>query len=559
MNVLTHGTPFFCSYAPIELYEGPHDIRTVGNFAGAQYRYDPLTETAHDVVGRIRREWAPDLLLCWMPEIHPPPPGIEESPIPTVALVSDWNVFYPVLNVNLSRYDLVLCDTPGTVALESDRVSPTHLFPLYSQITPIHRPYGRPKDIDVVFVGNLNHASHPVRARYLERLAKLSDRHRIVIATDVQGEAYGRMLSRARIVFNHSIRGEANLRIFETMACGSVAFIEESNLEARRWFDVDRELVLYNDENFEARIEHVLGNPREADAIARRGMAKVQAYAGERRFTELIERAATLPRSGRPFRLLSPEEQLYQDFLMYGFSQWSVYRRMESELLPKLLKLLPEDPRVWTALGQHLANPYSVADNEERRQKRYLKAFVQAHRLSPESAPYALNAATAFRSCGLESQEADYLNWVLLATDLSGAGNVVGAVASPFYIRWHRALAEKRTTLAMLHAEAHIRMGTILARRGEPGLAEEHLLNARALDPVNVGGRLLLAEIQWADGRRSEASDTLRSSLPDMPMDPAPRDRLCRMLIEMGLKHEARILAEETLRILRACDVTLPD
>jgi hypothetical protein len=363
MNVLTHGTPFFCSYAPIELYEGPHDIRTVGNFAGAQYRYDPLTETAHDVVGRIRREWAPDLLLCWMPEIHPPPPGIEESPIPTVALVSDWNVFYPILNINLSRYDVVLCDTPGTVALESDQVSPTHLFPLYSQITPIHRPYGQPKDIDVVFVGNLNHASHPV----------------------------------------------------------------------------------------------------------------------------------------------------------------------------------------------------PIAENDERRQKRYLKAFVQAHRLSPASAPYALNAATAFQSCGLESQEADYLNGVLLATDLAGAENVVGAVASPFYIRWHRALSEKRTTPAMVHAEAHIRMSTILARRGEPGLAEEHLLNARALDPVNVGGRLLLAEIQWADDRRSEASDTLRTSLPDMPMDPAPRDRLCSMLVEMGLKHEARILAEETLRILRACAVTPTD
>ncbi len=558
MRVLSHGTPFFCDYAPIRLYDGPHEIRSVGNYADADYRYDPISESATQVLDRIRRDWDPELLLCWMPEVHPPPLGIEQAPIPTVALVSDWNVFHAILKVNLARYDVALCDRPGTVALASDLVSPVHLFPLYSQITPIHRIYDRPKDLDVVFVGNLNHASHPLRAKYLERLAKLSDRYRIVIATDVQGEAYARLLSRARIVFNHSIRGEVNLRVFETMACGSVAFLEESNLEVRDWFDVERELVLYNSGNFESQVEYVLAHPEEAESIAARGHETVQAYAGERRFTELIDRAAALPSGGRPFRSLPAEERLYQDFLMYGFSQWNVYRKLEAGLLPQLTKALPEDPRVWTALGQHLANAYSGSVPEEQRQQRYLKAFVKAHRLAPESAPYALNAATGFRSCGLESQEADYLNLALLASDLSGAGRIVGSVGSPFYVRWHRAVAEKNASLAMLHAEARNRLAVILARRGEAALAEEHLREARALDPANRGGVLLLAEIQWADGRRAEAIETLRSSLADMPMDPAPRDRLCAMLTDIGYKQETRILAEETLRILRACPDSPP-
>lgn len=553
MNVLNHGTPFFCDYSPVERYEGPHDIRTVGNFPGARYRYDPLSETAVQVIERIRGAWMPELLLCWMPEIHPPPAGIEESPIPTVALVSDWNVFSSILEVNLARFDAVLCDTPGTLALRSELVSPIHLFPLYSQIAPIHRPYGLRKDIDVVFAGNLNHASHPQRARYLERLAKLSDRYRIVITTEVQGEAYGRLLSRAHIVFNHSIRGEVNLRVFETMACGSVAFLEESNLEVRDWFDVERELVLYNEENFESRIARVLEDPDAAAAIAARGREKVQAYAGERRFTELVDRAAMLPSGGRPFRSLPTEERRFQDFLMYGFSQWSVYRRMETDMLPQLVKTMPGDPRVWTALGQHLASPFAIAASDEHRHRRYLKAFVHAQRLAPESAPYAFNAATAFRSLGMESQEADYLNLTALASDMEGAQTVVGSLASAFYIRWHRAVAERTATIAMVHAEARIRLAAILARRGEAPLAEEHLREARELDPANTGGQLLLAEIQWAGGRFAEAVDTLRASLPDMPMDPAPRDRLCEMLSELGRKHEARALAEETLRILRAC------
>lgn len=559
MNVLTHGTPFFCSYAPVERYAGRHDIRTLGNFDGAQYRYDPESEPAFEVVDRISREWQPDLLLCWMPEIHPPPRGVEHVPIPTVALVSDWNVFYPILQVNLARYDVVLCDTPGLSVLKSEHVSPAHVFPLYSQITPVHRPYDRPKDIDVVFVGNLNHGSHPIRAKYLERLAKLSDRYRIVIATDVQGEEYGRLLSRAHIVFNHSIRGELNLRVFETLACGSLALLEESNLEVRHWFDVERELVLYNAENFEARIIHFLEHPDEARAIAERGTEKVQQYAGERRFDELVDRASALPRSGRPFLALPSGERSYQDFLMYGFSQWPVYRRMESAMLSRLLQELPDDPRAWSALGQHLANPYArEADGEEQRKSRCLKAFVHAQRLAPDSAVYALNAATVFRSWGLESQEADYLNLTLLAEGLDGATTLVGSLSSPFYIRWHRAVAEHRATLAMIHAEARIRMGVILARRGEPGLAEEHLLVARELDPVNMGGCALLAEIQWAQGRCAEAVSTFETALPDMPMEAGVRDRLCEMLVESGRKQEARVLAEETLRIFTACPAQPP-
>ncbi|GMV95320.1 MAG: hypothetical protein AMXMBFR82_50980 [Candidatus Hydrogenedentota bacterium] len=559
MNVLTHGTPFFCSYAPVECYEGKHVIRTLGNFPEARYRYNPLTESTPEVLERIGRAWQPDILLCWMPEIHPPPRFVEESPIPTVALVSDWNVFYSILQVNLARYDVVLCDTPGTYTLESDLVSPVHLFPLYSQITPIHRPYDRPKDIDVVFVGNLNHGSHPIRARYLERLAKLSDRYRVVIATDVQGEAYGRLLSRAHIVFNHSIRGELNLRVFETMACGSLAFLEESNLEVRRWFDVDRDLVLYNTENFEVRLEHFLQHPDEARTIAERGREKVQGYAGERRFDALIDRVLELPRSGRRFRSLPATERLYQDFLMYGFSQWSVYRTMEAEMLPRLLRELPDDPRVWSSLGQHLVNPYVEAEGEEQRKSRCLKAFVQAHRLAPDSAVYALNAATVFRSWGMESQEADYLNLALLAEGMEGAPSLVGSVSSPFYIRWHRAVAEKHADAAMLRAEAHIRMAVILARRGEPVLAEEHLRKAVDLDPLNMGGHALLAEIQWAQGRRSEAVDTLQTALPDMPMDPGVRDRLCEMLVELGRKQDARVLAEETMRIFQACPEHPPE
>lgn len=552
MNVLSHGTPFFCDYDCLDRYAGPHEVRTAGNFERAQYRYDPCTENAPALLTRIARDWRPDLLLCWMPEIHPPPQRIEEAQVPTVALVSDWNVFYPLLETNLARYDAVLCDKAGTRALKSGLVKPCHLFPLYSQITKFHKPYPGPKDIDVAFVGNLNHTAHSVRARYLERLGRLSGRYRIVIATQIYSEDYGRLLSRARIVFNHSIRGELNLRVFETMACGSLALLEEENLEVRDWFEPGRELVLYNHANFEECIAHYLAHPDEARAIAERGMAKVKRFAGENRLTELIDRAAALPSSGRPFRGLPPEERLYQDFIMYAFSQWDVYHAIECEMLPRLMQVLPNDPRAWTALGQHLANAYSDAGDEEQRRIRYMKAFAQAQRLAPDSAPYALNLATAARACQLVSQEADSLNMALLAQSLEGAPCLAGSTGHPFLIRWQRAVAEKTATLAMLHAEAHIRMAHLLAGRGEPSHAEEHLAQAEALDQGNTGGLSLLAELQWASGRKEEAIASLYDCMARQPMNPAPRERLCEMLAETGRKEEERLLTEDSMLIARA-------
>jgi hypothetical protein len=59
------------------------------------------------------------------------------------------------------------------------------------------------RDIDVLFVGNLNPAVQPERLPWLMRLARLGKRRRVVIQSGVFGDAYRKLLSRARIVFNH--------------------------------------------------------------------------------------------------------------------------------------------------------------------------------------------------------------------------------------------------------------------------------------------------------------------------------------------------------------------
>jgi len=553
MNVLCHGVPFCSIESTLPLYAGPHDVRTLGRDAGNRYTYDPRKETWNEVLARIRREWAPDMALCWTPELNPPPLGIEDSPIRTVALVSDWNIFYPTLRVNLARYDLALCDKPGVDIFASEWVAPQHVMPLYSHVSAIHRIVPCDKDVDVAFAGNLNHAAHPRRGRFLQRLAKLSDRYRIVIGKNILGEDYVRLFNRARIVFNHSIRGELNLRVFETMACGALAFLEDDNAEVGDWFKDGRDIVLYNESNFEERIAYYLEHTDEASAIAARSHARASEFAAENRLTALIDWVAAQPLRERRFKLLDQAEQDYQNVLMHGYSFWPLCQEVEERLLARAVQSLPEDPRVWTALGRHFLNPYHPARNEPQTQERFLKAFLHAFRLAPGAVAGALNLATLYRMLGHEDREAHYLQLALEAKSSDGIDMVSGNHLCPFWQRLQRAVATKSATVAMLHAEAHIRLAAIAAKLGALELAESHLLEAKALDAANNNGVRLLAEVLWARGDRDDAIAILRDALELLPFDYPLRGRLAEFLREQGRADEADRLDAETDRLRAAC------
>ena len=558
MNVLSYGKPFFIGYAPLELYRGPHDVRTLGGHPERPYEFDyvfdPARDSITDILGRMH-DWRPDLIICWIPEDYPPPMSIEDAPVPTVATVSDWNLHYRKLEKNLARYDVVLCDTPGVEVLRSEWVQPEPFFPLYSIDSRHHHPYPGEKDLDVVFVGGFNHLVRPERAHFLERLAKMPAHYRICIATGYKDEAYGRLLSRARIVFNHGVRGEINCRVLETMACGSLAVLEEANAGARRWFEDGRDIVLFNGDNFEERIQYYLEHPDKGETIAARGHARAHEFAGENRLDELIEFAAGHRGSGRRFHELPPLEQDYETLAMLGYSFLSGCRAREKRLVERLLEEHPDDPRAWTALGICLFNSHLNTPDENQRAALRLRAFCEAHRLDPHSAPRALSAAYIYRLHRMEQEETDCLGGVLDGGTLDGAGDVIGDYSCRFWLRWRLAYAKKTACIEMLQAEAHLRLAAIEARHGRHASAEAHIVNAADLDPDNLNGVAILAEAQWATGRQEEAVETFEANLPDHPFRPEYRLRLCEMLEALGRLEEAKTLAGETDLILSRCEI----
>jgi len=117
------------------------------------------------------------------------------------------------------------------------------------------------------FSWHLNPAVQPARMPWLMRLAKLARRRRVVMRAGVFGDAYRRLLRRAKIAFSYVENPRPSRRHAEAAASGSLLFEH-----VRRADEVaplkDREsCVLYDDDNLEALIEHYLDHDEERERL----------------------------------------------------------------------------------------------------------------------------------------------------------------------------------------------------------------------------------------------------------------------------------------------------
>ena len=140
-----------------------------------------------------------------------------------------------------------------------------------------HRDHGTNRDIDVAFVGNIDHAHKATpRAR---RLALLTQRYRTnEFGRPATPEQVGQIYSRAKIVFNTSIADDVTMRLFEGAACGALVLTDPIAPQngGDALFEIGREVVVYeNDEDLCAKIDHFLTNEKERSTIARAGQTRV--------------------------------------------------------------------------------------------------------------------------------------------------------------------------------------------------------------------------------------------------------------------------------------------
>lgn len=244
------------------------DVRGVRHTQGGR----ALPSTIAEMLAECPAGWKPDVYYHAGLIHFPIPSDIEDFDGLTVTHIQDWHRGGRAVWAAAGFFDLIATERNACALLEAVGYR-NAVFARYWGVDPrVHRIIpGVARDIDVLFIGSLNSAVWEERNRWVERLARLSERYRVVIATGHFGEDYVRFTNRAKIVFNRSVNGCTNQRAYDGLTCGALVFNEEENTETREIYEDRVHCVYYNDENFEALLEHYLAHEDEREKIVEQG------------------------------------------------------------------------------------------------------------------------------------------------------------------------------------------------------------------------------------------------------------------------------------------------
>lgn len=393
----------------------PHDVKWFGE-GDSDIAIPPDGIYFQNILDKLPPGWQPDVAIFSDLAYHLIPPGIEEAPFPTAAIISDWNLSFEALKKSVGCFDYIFTDLKGVEVFKRHGYSHVEYFPMFSFDPEIHRPMPDVEKIyDICFIGNLNHAVQRERVKWLRKIAMLSEKYKVIIAGGIYGEDYTRLLNQSRIIFNRSIRGEMNMRAHEAPACRSLLFYEEENLEVRNFYEDRIHCVLYNEENLEELLDHYLRNEGEREAIVQRGYEKVQELSYEKRLAALFEWLENnIDKSRRRKRRIFECTPSDRNRIRADQAFWSITSggmEIAEEELQKGLLRCPENPELWNNRGVVLIATQGTGKSKtEARTIRIAEAlhcFQTAIEKDPAYAPAHFNLACCYYGIGhLESSEA---------------------------------------------------------------------------------------------------------------------------------------------------------
>lgn len=309
MKILTNFQ--FEAYAPRSAYDGVEFV-TFGPsggrwIAGETYApdlvFEPTTGSIDELLGMVPGS-PPDIVLLFWPDQMAVPRGLERCPVRTVGVLSDYNLSLPWITDLWPFFDVLLTDRAGVDLFDRLGFADVRYWCQFSFQRAIHRPAPAvPRDLDLVFVGNLNPNIQRERLSWIHRLRALAHRGvNVHIASGAHGKAYAHLLQRAKLGFNRAIRGEMNMRAFEVPACGALLLQEDSNLEIRDYMEPGRDVALYADDataDFEEMVLALLADDARREEMARAGHEAIQRHAMPDRIRSLLD-VLTHEGPGRP-------------------------------------------------------------------------------------------------------------------------------------------------------------------------------------------------------------------------------------------------------------------
>jgi glycosyltransferase involved in cell wall biosynthesis len=269
-----------------------------------------------EVSRQLPSDWRPDFVALCLDDTTIPA-ALWNAPVPLIGLTRNPEMPWHALHHLADHCDVVLADLPKVTALRRAGISHVHAANLCG-LPPswLGLPLdGPPRDIDILFIGPRNTGQQWQHLPWLDRVAALGLRHKVVFRHRVADDEYLDLLRRARIIFNHTSHGGCNRLAFEAAAAGALLFQEVGNIAVEQFLSPGTEYVPYGEDNLEERLEHYLISEEERRAIASAGHRAVQASSAEALWQQALATLTSLwpqvqdrcrQRQGRDNRLALP-------------------------------------------------------------------------------------------------------------------------------------------------------------------------------------------------------------------------------------------------------------
>jgi GT2 family glycosyltransferase/Tfp pilus assembly protein PilF len=526
-----------------------------------------MRDTWEMVRGRFPSGWEPDFVALYLPYTTIAR-CLWSAPVPLIGLAADWNLLWHGYRQVLKACDLALTDTGGTTAMAQEGLGHARVFNLFGcERSFLDLPTSaEARDIDVLFVGNLQPAVQRERLRWLGRLARLADHRRVEIHSGVFGSAYRDLLGRSRIVFNRSIRGECNRRVFEAATAGALLFQEEGNLEVPAYLQAGKEFVYYTADNLEDLLEYYLDNEDKRRAIAEAGRERARGFSFQALWRSFIESAAWRVETGQRAERLHKNE----GFVGRLCQASSASRAGDPELVSDLATALIKDPR-----SAALHNALGVAVALEARSKgapiepaiqQAIGCFRRAIACDPDYVVAGLNLVEGLLVSGQRDAAIEEARRVVAALDQEKRlpWGAVDACHFPagfdlFRVEWERAAwshagepaAEWRAKQKLLRWRLHSLLG---------GLTDDcaHFYEAAIARPDLPSTRAALGCALAREGQMSQAAPHLRQAVQDNPFDLEASRALFQVLGQVGDGMGQRRLADQRRLLTKAAPQSVP-
>ncbi|QEH32406.1 hypothetical protein OJF2_08760 [Aquisphaera giovannonii] len=528
-----------------------------------------------DICGRLPGGWRPDYVVLFLPYTTIPR-GVASAPVPIVGLAADWNLLWHYYRLRLPTCDLSFTDEPGVDRLRAAGISgvvAANLFGCERGLLEREWPAG-PRDIDILYVGSLHPAEKRERLPWLARMALgLGRRWRVLIRAGVDGEDYRRLLARARLVLNVSVRGECNLRAFEAAAAGAVLLQERANREIGRYFHDGESCALFDETDLEPVAEALLGDEARRLRIARAAREKVRHH-GFASFWEGIEedvegRWGDLVAGSRRRPRLPPVQELaMRCWQSLCTSTGGGHAHDPDPRLVADLRAAAEDPGsgvLENALGLSRARSLQRRDPTGWRAEVSLPHFRNAARAGPDHPMARLNLAECLLLVGRSAEAAAQARAALAIAERGpldvedlGMGHFPPAYDA-FRVEWERAAwLNAGSAAGEVEAKRDLlrwRLHEILAElEDDPSHERAAIQIRRDLGPTHASLGLRLAR----RGRLAEAAGALREALAINPFDRLAARALGQVLSAMPDGRGLSSLATQRRLLSRAAPEAIP-